>query len=726
MKRHTTYIVAVLSVFAAMSIPSCKKEDPVAPPTPGKEDSAEVKADPSEDLLLLLAENGYTVYGYSQVAAGHKFTFHEPKGIESAKDKYPDGVQELTIPAGLVTKVNETMTRYTVYLKSGREAALKRYAEFRTSLPARMDTTVYRGVAFDVPFEVTASNGGNLEVSRVSKSGDAKVEVSLQGTAGGTITVVPTSDKGAVTVALTNGLLEVESEIAFDTYYLNVTDVPECFGDGNEFSFDLGIDSNLPAEEIIVESDSWIGTEMQDGRIAVRLAANGTNAPRTGKIAVKESKGLMEPVIVEIQQDCILTNKPGMIQFKDRAFKAASVAIADVDGDGEVSPDEALAVKELEISGKGIRDLTGIEAFKNLWKLNASNNNILNVDFSNPGDFANLKDINLKGNNLESGIKIGGCYCGDGLHSYLHLEQKYLNDLFFVNSEMSYYESTDFSQTGVHKIYEHTIGKGIALVFLTTQYLDVDYKSGGVNEILEYEQNQIFSTEPFASMKKYFDIYNYAIVAPSTTEMAVTNTEYTDFLNSLRNAKQFIIEIVVNSGLDRANGIRYVDNRYWKTTINLRRTRIANIGAGDFWYQRDITHELGHAIGGLEDQYEESRTHYNAPNFTMDETSIPWQRFLGINKYKERITRTYINSGYYPSENSLMGNNRDLENPICKNGQYFDSPSRFAIYSNIIWLSQDNQRYLWPDNERIWENYSDEQLWQDFLKYDVINDSLPI
>ena len=112
------------------------------------------------------------------MSTGHKFTFHEPKVINSIKDEYPEGVRELTVPTGLVTKVEETVTKYTISLKSGKTATLNRYAEFRTTLAAHKDTTVYKGVAFEVPFEVTASNGKTLTVSDKQATG-ADIEVTL-------------------------------------------------------------------------------------------------------------------------------------------------------------------------------------------------------------------------------------------------------------------------------------------------------------------------------------------------------------------------------------------------------------------------------------------------------------------------------------------------------------------------------------------------------------------
>src|SRR5690606_15204897 len=79
----------------------------------------------------------------------------------------------------------------------------------------------------------------------------------------------------------------------------------------------------------------------------------------------------------------------GQIYFPDPALKAAlmspnhaydwlynDIENIDQNGDGEIDFDEASQVVELDISNKGISDLTGIEAFVNLEQLMAAHNQI--------------------------------------------------------------------------------------------------------------------------------------------------------------------------------------------------------------------------------------------------------------------------------------------------------------------------------------------------------------
>lgn len=54
------------------------------------------------------------------------------------------------------------------------------------------------------------------------------------------------------------------------------------------------------------------------------------------------------------------------ITFPDAAFKAYLLSICDSDGDGEISPEEALQVKEINITTDNIETLKGLEYFQNL------------------------------------------------------------------------------------------------------------------------------------------------------------------------------------------------------------------------------------------------------------------------------------------------------------------------------------------------------------------------
>ena len=72
-----------------------------------------------------------------------------------------------------------------------------------------------------------------------------------------------------------------------------------------------------------------------------------------------------EPADAPSLDDLPLVNGEGMVQFKDRAFKKALLEAWDSNHDNDISPEEALAADAVEAVGKGIRDITGIEACSN-------------------------------------------------------------------------------------------------------------------------------------------------------------------------------------------------------------------------------------------------------------------------------------------------------------------------------------------------------------------------
>jgi surface protein len=128
----------------------------------------------------------------------------------------------------------------------------------------------------------------------------------------------------------------------------------------------------------------------------------------------------------------ILTNAPNnwvitdggencVVNIPDANFLAALIALGiDEDESGGISFEEASVVNNLQLAGKGIEDLTGIEAFTGLITLTLSNNSVSDVDLSNNPDLENLnmlrnglseidlsnntslKTVNLVGNNLTS------------------------------------------------------------------------------------------------------------------------------------------------------------------------------------------------------------------------------------------------------------------------------------------------------------------------------------
>ena len=88
------------------------------------------------------------------------------------------------------------------------------------------------------------------------------------------------------------------------------------------------------------------------------------------------------------------------ISIPDIYFKRYLVDRFDTDGDGEISEEEALAVKEIDVSSvRYICSLSGLEHFKNLEKLDCSGNNLTELDLT---ACEALKNLNCSNNALSA------------------------------------------------------------------------------------------------------------------------------------------------------------------------------------------------------------------------------------------------------------------------------------------------------------------------------------
>lgn len=116
-----------------------------------------------------------------------------------------------------------------------------------------------------------------------------------------------------------------------------------------------------------------------------------------------------------ITQDADASALAETISFVDPAFEKIAVTLCDLDGDGKVSRAEALNLETLDITNKGITDLTGIEWFTNIRVLNCSENSSLKtLNISNNTALEELNCRNCKITNLDVSknvaLKILNCY----------------------------------------------------------------------------------------------------------------------------------------------------------------------------------------------------------------------------------------------------------------------------------------------------------------------------
>lgn len=511
-------------------------------------------------------------------------------------------------------------------------------------------------------------------------------------------------------------------------YTLSIENIPTSFGDGEAVTITIPLTTNAPDSEIqFVNVPSWINASISASVATLELEENRTCEARSAQVIIS-LRDNTKAVRIPVNQDWLLVNRPGMVQFKDKAFKKHMLGICDADGDNDVSYEEAETVREIEAVSKGIKDLAGLEAFKNVCKLDLRNNDVENLWLDDPAIYSKVKYINVEGNQRLAKINVAGCYAGVNFEIILprHLDSWW--DVDFTN--IAPYKSMDFSYNGLKKLETHSVGRGIALNFFLNEYLDVDCALGVPEELVNYQLDELFSVEPFKSMRPYFDVNLFVLVSPSPgiratfddwpelysewRKVASVDISISDEGNLQFSKDSFFINILYNTDGDKEGrpcAILFNFPSSLNTCVYLTGKRGPSLWSHTSDYDYILTHEMGHAIGGLCDEYGTDNV-FNAPNFTYNKEHLPWERFLSIPKYASRIDLVYKNGGYYPSHGSLMGGN-------TINGTLdgiFNTPSRFAIYSNIILCSQ------WD----LSQEFQEPDTFEDFLEYDIINDDLPI
>jgi Leucine-rich repeat (LRR) protein len=135
----------------------------------------------------------------------------------------------------------------------------------------------------------------------------------------------------------------------------------------------------------------------------------GTVCCDTAEVSVMEQVLAAQPT-VGITTDCM---PPAVVHFPDSQFKNALLTTncadfegdmsldgdADLNNDGEIDVEEALAIANLSIGVNGITDLEGLQYFENLWRFRIGGNPL--TTFSGYG-LQNLTNLSFNDNQLTS------------------------------------------------------------------------------------------------------------------------------------------------------------------------------------------------------------------------------------------------------------------------------------------------------------------------------------
>ncbi|MBQ9564318.1 MAG: leucine-rich repeat domain-containing protein, partial [Synergistaceae bacterium] len=156
--------------------------------------------------------------------------------------------------------------------------------------------------------------------------------------------------------------------------------------------------TGLPAGLEYDNNGTISGTPTQAGTFTVTVTATNIagSVNKTFTLVIDGNGGGDTPTGLSIE---------GSGVFPDSALRSYLSDNFDTDGDDVLSAEEIAAVTEMDVSGKGITTLDGIENFTALKKLDCSNNSLTTLDVSGCGE---LTYLDCSDNQLEE-LNVSGC-----------------------------------------------------------------------------------------------------------------------------------------------------------------------------------------------------------------------------------------------------------------------------------------------------------------------------
>ena len=506
-----TFLAALALLAAAASVSSCRKNSPEdIRETPTQTTPEENKTNPYEDIeqLVIAASRACELTRYEKTSSGYVLYLAKPYTHTDGKT-----YESISVARDAVKGVTDEGDRCTLLFKSARKAVFNYHNALSLSLDPVTGIVAYRGEEVTVPFTLVESGRGKVSVTaRAEGYGSVRCSYDKEtgeGTVGITLADMERSYAAAV-LTVSDGTNAKEYRIEAEAFY---------------FEFE--------AEDITLGAF--------EGLTVKALSENRTGDVRTTTVSLCERSGKFPAKSVTVTQEpSVPESKPDCVPFKDWNFKEAMLPIADTDLDGEVSLEEALAVGEIVVDGKGIRDLAGLECFSNAWKFEARDNDI--VDATVLKELPKLYSLDLRGNKNLRTFDITGCsvyfeHCEfeltDQLEYYLFRQQYGITHVSDPNCEHSWHllderKSTDWNRHKTwHKVQEHTKGNGISIVFSGTGFIEKDLTDGSFERLMEDTMELFWETSTlFKEYKEYFDVYYLEYIQKDRNMNALTYEMY--------------------------------------------------------------------------------------------------------------------------------------------------------------------------------------------------------
>ncbi len=307
----------------------------------------------------------------------------------------------------------------------------------------------------------------------------------------------------------------------------------------------------------------------------------------------------------------------------------------------------------------------------------------------------------------------------------------FLEDMFGPLEDEDDYASTDYSQDGVvTTLQTATVGKGINVVFMGDAYTDRDINSGLYERLMRESMEALFSIEPYKTFRNRFNVYAVtvvskngktgdkystalgAVISNGTTISGSTDKcfEYALKIPGIKDTKNLLVGVLVNSihhgGVavmieSLQSGVAFYSS-YGNEQDSFGPTLRHEAGGHGFAFLADEYFTQNAAVG--QEYIAESNRLFKQYgwqaniDFTNDPKNVRWNVFLSDDRYKDDVgifegAANCIKGAWRPSLNSMMN----------QNVEYFNAPSRWAIYQQIMKRSGET-----PDFDK-------------FLEYDAVN-----
>ena len=275
------------------------------------------------------------------------------------------------------------------------------------------------------------------------------------------------------------------------------------------------------------------------------------------------------------------------------------------------------------------------------------------------------------------------------------------------------YESTDYSKDGeVLTLQTATVGNGVNVVFMGDAYVDKDMGTDGLYEtVMNQAMEEFFSIAPLDAFRDRFNVYAVKVVSPNekagsghVTALGTKFGDGTEVSCDTDKCNEYALKAV--SSTENLLTVVMIHDSGYRGMSQMSQSKQSGIafvsteGYDPDWYGNTIRHEIGHAFGFLGDEHVsfdsaipaakkaeiidlyDKYGWYSNIDFTSDPEQVHWSSFLTNHTYRNEVgiyegALLYGQGVFRPSEDSMMRNN----------AEYFNAPSRLAIFKRIMELS---------------------------------------